>query len=84
MSNLGFDNYVEPLKLYLQKYREVKCLYSNILLTFLIIFKLQHFFRLLKETSLLELKNYLMMCFVSYFVKLLYYFVLYLIYCFGL
>jgi len=23
MSNLGFDNYVEPLKLYLQKYREV-------------------------------------------------------------
>ena len=22
MSNLGFDNYVEPLKLYLQKYRE--------------------------------------------------------------
>ena len=26
MSNLGFDNYVEPLKIYLQKYREsVKC-----------------------------------------------------------
>lgn len=24
MSTLGFDNYVEPLKLYLQKYREVK------------------------------------------------------------
>lgn len=23
MSTLGFDNYVEPLKLYLQKYREV-------------------------------------------------------------
>lgn len=23
MSNLGFDNYVEPLKMYLQKYREV-------------------------------------------------------------
>ena len=22
MSTLGFDNYVEPLKLYLQKYRE--------------------------------------------------------------
>lgn len=33
MSNLGFDNYVEPLKLYLQKYREVMCIlffqYSN-------------------------------------------------------
>lgn len=26
MSNLGFDNYVEPLKLYLQKYREVSLL----------------------------------------------------------
>ena len=26
MSNLGFDNYVEPLKIYLQKYRDsVKC-----------------------------------------------------------
>lgn len=26
MSVLGFDNYVEPLKIYLQKYREsVKC-----------------------------------------------------------
>jgi nuclear transcription Y subunit beta len=26
MSNLGFDNYVEPLKVYLQKYREsIKC-----------------------------------------------------------
>lgn len=24
MSTLGFDNYVEPLKLYLQKYREVR------------------------------------------------------------
>nr|CAH7756406.1 unnamed protein product [Callosobruchus chinensis] len=23
MSTLGFDNYVEPLKIYLQKYREV-------------------------------------------------------------
>jgi hypothetical protein len=23
MTTLGFDNYVEPLKLYLQKYREV-------------------------------------------------------------
>ena len=23
MTNLGFDNYVDPLKLYLQKYREV-------------------------------------------------------------
>lgn len=23
MSSLGFDNYVEPLKIYLQKYREV-------------------------------------------------------------
>lgn len=23
MSTLGFDNYVEPLKVYLQKYREV-------------------------------------------------------------
>lgn len=23
MSALGFDNYVEPLKIYLQKYREV-------------------------------------------------------------
>lgn len=30
MSNLGFDNYVEPLKLYLQKYREVINLYFNI------------------------------------------------------
>lgn len=27
MSTLGFDNYVEPLKIYLQKYREV---YINI------------------------------------------------------
>ena len=25
MQTLGFDNYVEPLKLYLQKYREVSC-----------------------------------------------------------
>ena len=26
MSNLGFDNYIEPLKIYLQKYREsIKC-----------------------------------------------------------
>ena len=24
MQTLGFDNYVEPLKLYLQKYREVR------------------------------------------------------------
>lgn len=29
MQTLGFDNYVEPLKLYLQKYREV-ILYSHI------------------------------------------------------
>ncbi|ESO98525.1 hypothetical protein LOTGIDRAFT_142831 [Lottia gigantea] len=28
MSTLGFDNYVEPLKLYLQKYREV-CVIFN-------------------------------------------------------
>lgn len=27
MSSLGFDNYVEPLKIYLQKYREVGCLF---------------------------------------------------------
>jgi nuclear transcription Y subunit beta len=33
MSNLGFDNYVEPLKLYLQKYREVLCLYHFIMIT---------------------------------------------------
>lgn len=25
MSSLGFDNYIEPLKIYLQKYREVSC-----------------------------------------------------------
>ena len=24
MATLGFDNYIEPLKLYLQKYREVR------------------------------------------------------------
>lgn len=31
MTSLGFDNYVEPLKLYLQKYREVSD-YLNIIL----------------------------------------------------
>lgn len=31
MSNLGFDNYVEPLKLYLQKYREVIQIFCNMI-----------------------------------------------------
>ncbi len=30
MSTLGFDNYVEPLKTYLQKYREVSNNQTNI------------------------------------------------------
>lgn len=42
MQTLGFDNYVEPLKLYLQKYREVwlgisfglKTNFSNFILKF--------------------------------------------------
>lgn len=29
MTNLGFDNYVDPLKLYLQKYREVFAVESS-------------------------------------------------------
>ena len=29
MSNLGFDNYIEPLKLYLQKYREAMKVDNN-------------------------------------------------------
>lgn len=44
-SNLGFDNYVEPLSIYLQKYREVRwclnfikncmhCILTNVLLSF--------------------------------------------------
>ena len=28
MATLGFDNYIEPLKLYLQKYREVRVLFN--------------------------------------------------------
>jgi len=28
MSTLGFDNFVEPLKIYLQKYREVCVVYA--------------------------------------------------------
>lgn len=40
MSTLGFDNYVEPLKLYLQKYREV----SFILFMFMFYFMSPDFF----------------------------------------
>ena len=32
MSTLGFDNYVEPLKLYLQKYREAMKVKMSVLL----------------------------------------------------
>lgn len=67
MSTLGFDNYVEPLKIYLQKYREV--IYT-VGYYYVYVINYKCYFRLQKQKKIykpmrLYMKKFLMNLLVS-------------------